>query len=134
MSADVFMQPGRLGRMAVIRLKPGEDLVGGVERAAAEAAFTFAMVRVAVGDLADAALGFGAGETAAVSTIEGPGVEILSLAGEVQPDEDGAPRAFLQGTVADSDAKVFGGAFLPGGNSVCTTAEIVLQEWLPEDL
>jgi predicted DNA-binding protein with PD1-like motif len=132
MPEDLVLEPGRLGRLAVIRLKPNEDLVSGVEAAAAEAGIAFGMVRSAVGSLVDAALGYGAGETAAVTTVEGPGIEILTLAGEVRPDESGAPRAFLQGTISDSNAKVYGGIFLRDANPICITLELVLQEWLPE--
>ena len=59
-------------------------------------------------------------------------IEILTLAGELRPDETGHPRAFLQGTISDTDAKVYGGIFLPGGNPICITLELVLQEWIPE--
>jgi predicted DNA-binding protein with PD1-like motif len=132
-NAEVLFEPGRYGRIVVIRLKPNQDLVEGVELAAAEAGLSHAMVRSAVGSLVDGALGYGAGETAAVTTVEGPGVEILTLCGEIRPDEEGHPCALLQGTISDSDAKVYGGTFLRGANPICITLELVLQEWLPEE-
>lgn len=132
MQTEADFEEGRFGRLAAIRLKPNQDLVEGVETAAAEAGMTHAVVRAAVGSLVDAALGYGQGEGASVVTVEGPGIEILTLAGELRPDAEGRPRAFLQGTVSDSDAKVYGGQFLPGANPICITLELILQEWIPE--
>jgi hypothetical protein len=34
--------------------------------------------------------------------------------------------------VSDSDAAVYGGEFVRGGNPICITLEIALQEWLPD--
>ncbi|MDX1710288.1 MAG: PPC domain-containing DNA-binding protein [Rhodovibrionaceae bacterium] len=131
-SAEPVVESGRFGRIFAIRLKPNEDLVEGVEAAAAELGVDHAVVRSAVGSLVDAALGYGQGDSRAVTMIEGPGVEILTLAGELRPGRDGAPRANLRGTVSDSDAKVYGGLFLRGANPICITLELVLQEWIPE--
>ncbi len=129
---EIEFEEGRFGRLAAIRLKPNEDLVEGIEAAAAQAGIACGVVRAAVGSLVDAALGYGSGEETGVTTVEGPGIEILTLAGELRPDETGHPRAFLQGTISDTDAKVYGGIFLPGGNPICITLELVLQEWIPE--
>ena len=41
------------------------------------------------------------------------------------------PRADLRGTISDSEARVYGGAFVVGANPICITLELVLQEWLP---
>lgn len=121
------LEDGRLGRIAVIRLRPNEDLVGGVEAACREHGLRHAVVRSAVGSLVDAVLEAG-GQTVAVS---GPGIEILTLGGEVRSDAEGAPLAELRGTIADSDAQVYGGRFRRDENPICITLELVLQEWLP---
>lgn len=126
------VEAGHYGRMLVIRLKPNEDLVEAVEAAARELRVGRAVVRSAVGSLVDAALGYGQGDSKSVTTIEGPGIEILTLSGEIRPDADGRPRASLRGTVSDSDAKVYGGLFLRGANPICITLELVLQEWIPD--
>ena len=65
--------------------------------------------------------------------MEGPGIEILTLGGEVRPDDTGRPRAHLTGTISDAGAQVYGGTFLRGQNTICITLELVLQEWIPEE-
>ncbi len=133
MSAETLFEAGRLGRIALIRLKPNQDLVEGVEAACAEAGLGCAMVRSAVGSLVDGVLGYGAGGSRGLVTVKGPGIEILTLGGEVRPDESGRPRAQLTGTISDANAQVYGGTFLRGQNTICITLELVLQEWIPED-
>ncbi len=130
--SEAAFERGRLGRVAAIRLRPNEDLVEGVEVVCAEHGVAHAVVRSGVGSLVDAELGYGRGEGAGGVRVEGPGVEILTLAGEVRPDGDGRPRAELRGTISDPDGRVYGGAFVRGGNPICITLELVLQEWLPE--
>ncbi len=123
------VEVGRLGRIAVVRIKPNEDLCRAVAAAAEVEGFRHAQVRGAVGSLLDAAIGYGAGRRL---DVPGPGVEILTLSGEVRPNEKGEPAARLSGTISDSDAKVYGGVFLPDANPICITLELVLQEWIPD--
>jgi predicted DNA-binding protein with PD1-like motif len=127
-----LVERGRYGRMVLARVRPNIDLVAGVERVCAAHGITHAVVRSAVGSLVDAALGYGEGESMTMITVEGPGIEILTLGGEVRPDESGKPVARLRGTVSDSDANVYGGEFVRGGNPICITLEIAMQEWLPD--
>lgn len=128
MSAAATFEAGRLGRIAVLRLRPNEDLVTAVETACREHGLAHAVVRSAVGSLVDAVLE--AGDRSL--EIAGPGIEILTLAGEVRPDAAGHPRADLRGTIADGKARVYGGRFRRGANPICITLELVLQEWLPD--
>ena len=132
MSDSAVFESGRLGRRMVIRLRPNQDLVEGVELACAENEVAFAMVRSAVGSLVDASLLYGAPEKPGRFEITGPGIEILTLSGEVRQQSSGALHAELRGTVADPQARVFGGQFERGGNPVCITLELILQEWLPD--
>ena len=127
MSEAASFEEGKLGRIAVVRLRPNEDLVTAVETACREHGLRHAVVRSAVGSLVDAVLE--AGER--LIQVPGPGIEILTLAGEVRPAADGAPRAELRGTIADGKAQVYGGRFRRGANPICITLELVLQEWLP---
>jgi predicted DNA-binding protein with PD1-like motif len=127
MSDPAVFEEGRLGRIAVVRLRPNEDLVTAVEAACREHRLAHALVRSAVGSLVDAVL------EAGDRTLEvaGPGIEILTLGGEVRPDAEGLPHADLRGTIADGKAQVYGGRFRRGENPICITLELVLQEWLP---
>lgn len=127
-----LVERGRYGRMVLARIRPNVDLVAGVERICAAHGIAYAVVRSAVGSLVDAALGYGEDESMTLVTVEGPGIEILTLTGEIRPDDAGKPVAALRGTISDSDATVYGGEFVRGGNPICITLEIVLQEWLPE--
>jgi len=126
-SEGASFEEGRLGRIAVVRLRPNQDLVTGVEAACREHGIAHALVRSAVGSLVDAVL------EAGDHTIQvpGPGIEILTLSGEVRSDEAGHLGADLRGTIADGKAQVYGGRFRRGANPICITLELVLQEWLP---
>ncbi|WP_282610572.1 PPC domain-containing DNA-binding protein [Pelagibius sp. Alg239-R121] len=126
------IEQGAYGRSAIIRLRPNEDLVEGVEQACRENGILHAVVRSAVGSLVDAVLSYGGADDERTVSARGPGVEILTLAGEIAPGADGHPRANLRGTISTPDARVLGGRFLSGQNSICITLELVLQEWLPE--
>ena len=128
----VTIERGVFGRSAVIRLRPNEDLVEGIEQACLENGICHAVVRSAVGSLVDAALSYGAGDDERIVTAQGPGVEILTLSGEIAPADLGRLEANLRGTISTPDARVLGGRFLAGRNSICITLELVLQEWLPE--
>ncbi|MCR9255913.1 MAG: DNA-binding protein [Alphaproteobacteria bacterium] len=103
----------------VVRLKPNEDLVTGVEAACREAGVARALVRSGVGSLVDAALSYGEGKRVDVT---GPGIEILTLIGEIRDGE-----AHLTGTIADQEANIFGGRFVPDANPICITLELVLE-------
>lgn len=127
MTGSATFEEGKLGRIAVIRLRPNEDLVTSLETACREHGLSHAVVRSAVGSLVDATLEAGA----RVIQVPGPGIEILTLAGEVRPDAAGRPSADLHGTIADGKAQVYGGRFRRGANAICITLELVLQEWLP---
>lgn len=127
MSEGASFEEGRLGRIAVVRLRPNEDLVSGVEAACRDHGLQHALVRSAVGSLVDAVLE--AGDR--TIQVPGPGIEILTLTGEVRSDAGGLPQADLRGTIADGKAQVHGGRFRRGANPICITLELVLQEWLP---
>jgi len=129
MSAETAWEAGRFGRVLVARIRPNEDMVGGVEAVCEKHGIRHALVRSGVGSLVDAALSYG---TAQRRDVVGPGIEILSLQGEIRPDAAGRPRAQLTGTISDSEARVYGGGFIAGANPICITLELVLQEWIPD--
>lgn len=125
-----LVESGTMGRVAYARIAPNEDLILGVEKLCLAQGFKNAFVRGALGSLVDA--GF-EGDDGVAYEVQGPGVEIVSLAGEVRSDENGTPCASLTGVVADPEGKVYGGPFALGMNTVCVTFEVTLEEWLPED-
>ncbi len=122
------LQDGRLGRLCVLRLRPNQDLTEALEAACTEIGIERAVVRSAIGSLNDA--NFEAGGQRLV--VAGPGLEILTLTGELRPDAEGRSRASLSGAVCDSEGRVKGGRFVPGRNAICITVEMVLQEWVAE--
>lgn len=127
MNEAAVFEEGRLGRIAVVRLRPNEDLVIAIEAACREHGLRHAIVRSAVGSLVDAVLETGERTMA----VPGPGIEILTLSGELRSGDDGGIAADLRGTIADGKAQVYGGRFRRGENPICITLELVLQEWLP---
>lgn len=125
-TSDVSLQVGQPGRLCLIRLRPNQDLTGGIEVACAEVGLERAVIRSAIGSLNDASFDAGGRQV----LVEGPGLEILTLTGEVAPGPDGKPRTVLSGTVCDSEGQVRGGRFRRGENVICITLELVLQEWV----
>lgn len=117
---------GEMGRVAVVRLRPNQDLCEGVIAACRDAGFDQAMVKSAVGSLNNATLTTMGGDI----IHEGIGIEILSLNGDVTIDEVGEMKANLSGIISRPDQQVFGGRFAKGENIICITVELVLQEWL----
>ena len=59
--------------------------------------------------------------------VEGPGVEILSISGEILSGE-----SRLQAVLADADGKLYAGRLERGKNLTFITVELTLQEWLPD--
>ncbi|WP_082766978.1 PPC domain-containing DNA-binding protein [Bosea sp. PAMC 26642] len=128
MISDTVIEAGTMGRVAYARVAPNEDLMLGIQKLCLEVGFRNAFVRGALGSLVDASLCAQNGMNMHVS---GPAVEVVSFAGEVRSRPNGTLAAELSGVVADPDGRVYGGAFVAGGNPVCVTFEVILEEWLP---
>lgn len=128
----VAIENGTLGRLVVARLKPNQDLTESIEALCAEHGIARAIVRGAVGSLIDARLSHRAGDGWREQVVNGPGVEILNVFGEVDtrsPGEGDVPT--LHGMVADTQGRMFAGRFVRGGNLSFITIEVTLQEWVP---
>ena len=124
MSDDVSIREITTGRIATLRLAPNEDIVEGLERAASRSGFAWSLVRGAVGSLVDATLETPLGE----ELIFGPGVEMLSLSGELRASgADDAPT-ILHAVVGATDGTVRAGRLVRGRNLVCATLEVNLEE------
>jgi predicted DNA-binding protein with PD1-like motif len=78
------VQTGRLGRLVVARLKPNEDLVESAEALCAAHGIHTAVVRGGLGSLIDARLQYLGRNGMKTIDVTGPGVEILSISGEVR--------------------------------------------------
>jgi predicted DNA-binding protein with PD1-like motif len=117
------------GRVATVRLGPNEDLVEGLDQAAAHLGFRRALVRSGLGSLIDATF-HDHGDT--FRRIGGPAVEVLSVWGEICLDEndDGGRRAGVSAVAADTNGVVWAGQLARGQNLVCVTIEAVLEEIL----
>jgi predicted DNA-binding protein with PD1-like motif len=59
--------------------------------------------------------------------VPGPGVEILSISGEIV-----IGQSRLQAVVADAGGNIFAGRLERGRNLSFITVEMTLQEWLPD--
>jgi predicted DNA-binding protein with PD1-like motif len=125
----VVVESGRYGRVVAARLKPNEDLVEALEQLCAAHGIAHAVVRGAIGSLVGAELARG-GELAPSVVVPGPGVEILSVSGEVVVERGGGARTALSGIVADTDGQMYAGRFVRGGNRSFITIEVSLQEWI----
>mgnify|MGYP002261714484 CR=1 FL=1 len=118
---------GRLGRLVIARLKPNEDVIESAEALCTAHGIKLAVVRGGLGSLIDAQLCYLGRDGMKHIHVDGPGVEILSLSGEISA---GASR--LQGVVADCDGNLYAGRLERGKNLSFITVELTLQEWLPD--
>ncbi|PZW54537.1 putative DNA-binding protein with PD1-like motif [Pseudomonas sp. URIL14HWK12:I3] len=121
------VQQGRLGRLVVARLKPNEDVIDSAEALCASHGIACAVVRGGLGSLIDGELRYHGERGHQAIHVPGPGIEILSLSGEVI-----AGRSHLQAVLADADGKLFAGCLQRGRNLSFITVELTLQEWLQD--
>ncbi len=98
----------------MVRLRPGDDLRGGIEAAAGDAS---GYVAACVGSLSRAAIRSAGRDEPLILTGD---MEIVALSGTLTPD---GPHLHL--AVADAAGRMTGGHLLPGC-AIRTTAEIVL--------
>jgi predicted DNA-binding protein with PD1-like motif len=131
METEVTIETGQYGRLLAARLKPNQDLVESIEQLCIEHRFRHAVVRGAIGSLVNATLIRGSDDAAMEQHIAGPGVEILTVYGEVTIGADAAGLAQLTGVVSNTAGQIFAGRFKRGGNRSFITVEVSLQEWLP---
>jgi len=126
-SAESHVQSGQLGRLVVARLKPNEDIIDSAEALCASHGINCAVVRGGLGSLIDGALHYLGRQGMQDLNVPGPGIEILSLSGEVI-----AGQSRLQAVLADADGNIFAGRLQRGRNLSFITVELTLQEWLPD--
>jgi len=81
--SDIEVQEGTLGKLVMARLKPNQDLTESVEALCEQHGMQAAIVRGAIGSLIDARLEYATPDGWREMEINGPGVEILNVFGEV---------------------------------------------------
>ncbi|MFL9926972.1 DNA-binding protein [Herbaspirillum lusitanum] len=114
------------------RLKPNQDLTESVEALCRQHGMQTAIVRGAIGSLIDGHLAYATADGWREMEVNGPGVEILNVFGEIGFGGPGqAQKNPLQGVIADLDGKIYAGRFVRGANLSFITIEITLQEWIP---
>ena len=121
------VQTGRLGRLVVARLKPNEDLIDSAEALRKAHGIENAVVRGGLGSLIDAHLQYLGRSGMKDIRVGGPGVEILSLSGEIRVGD-----SQIQAVVADVDGNIYAGRLQRGHNLSFITIELTLQEWLAD--
>lgn len=125
----VSSESGRTGKIVYARIAPNEDLVVSIEKICLSERISNAFIRGGVGSLVDACIYTFENKYV---TVKGPAIEILNLVGEVRPGAAGSLNASVSGVVADTEGKVYGGHFVAGLNPICITAEVTLEEWIPD--
>ncbi|MEP2942314.1 MAG: PPC domain-containing DNA-binding protein [Hyphomicrobiales bacterium] len=119
----MFFERGKYDRVFFARLRADEDLVTGIEALCREAGFGHAVIRGSLGSVNYAT--FKVGER--IIHVPHMGLEITALYGEIREG-----KANLTGSVVNGAGEVFSGHFVSGKNPICVTAEITVEEWVPE--
>lgn len=122
-----IIENGQLGRLVVARLKPNEDIIESAEALCQQHGISVAVIRGGLGSLIDAQLNYLGRHGMKNIVVLGPGVEVLSLSGEIIAGE-----SRVQAVVADVNGNIFAGRLERGRNLSFITVELTLQEWLPD--
>lgn len=118
------------GRVFLLRVPEGEDLLGFVKGFAEKNCITTAMVS-GIGSLRNPVVGYYSEETQNYKKIELAGTfELLTLLGNLSV-KDGKPFAHLHVTLGNASGDVFGGHLIKGEVFV---AELYIRELLGEPL
>lgn len=133
-SSNVTIETGKFGRLIVVRVRPNEDLITALESVCVNNGIRRCIVRGVVGSLIDAHLAFGPDEDEKLVSVDGPGVEILGINGELKLNGSGRFDTSLVGTVAAPSGKLFAGRMQRGRNRSFITIEVSLQEWIAEPM
>jgi len=119
------MQKGNTGRIIVVRIYEGEDLLQTIRRKAEEAEVKAGHFS-AIGSLSKARLGYYRDGKYEYRTFAGP-LEIASCNGNIALDEDGKAAIHAHIVVSDEQFRAFGG-HLTEESIVGATAELVIVE------
>ena len=133
MSFDMEMAQGKLGRVIAVRLKPGTDVLLGLQEACERNGINNGVILSAIGSLQDphfcnpvelpTKAGYGYGETLHLT---GP-IELTSASGIICHDDEGNTNLHVHLTVTDRHGTAHGG-HLVEGTKVLLTVDVILAE------
>ena len=127
------MAQGKLGRVIAVRLKPGTDVLLGLQEACERNGINNGVILSAIGSLQDPPFctpverptkaGYGYGETLHLT---GP-IELTSASGIICHDDEGNTNLHVHMTVTDRHGNAHGG-HLVEGTKVLLTVDVILAE------
>ena len=133
MSFDMEMAQGKLGRVIAVRLKPGTDVLLGLQEACERNGINNGVILSAIGSLQDphfcnpvelpTKAGYGYGETLHLT---GP-IELTSASGIICHDDEGNTNLHVHMTVTDRHGNAHGG-HLVEGTKVLLPVDVILAE------
>ena len=133
MSFDMEMAQGKLGRVIAVRLKPGTDVLLGLQEACERNGINNGVILSAIGSLQDphfcnpvelpTKAGYGYGETLHLT---GP-IELTSASGIICHDDEGNTNLHVHMTVTDRHGNAHG-CHLVEGTKVLLTVDVILAE------
>ena len=134
MSEQIESAQGRLGRVVVIRLAPGTDLLGGMQQACEQYGIRNGVIISAIGSLngvrfcdvealPEKKCGYGYGR---IMTLDET-IELTGAGGVICSDAAGKINLHVHISMSDKNGKAYGG-HLVAGTKVLMTADIVLGE------
>lgn len=134
MSENMSAAQGRLGRVVVIRLAPGDDLFDGMQAACERYGIRCGVVISAIGSLAcvrycdveplpDKKCGYGYGRVLALDET----IELTGASGVICHDAEGHINLHVHICMSDKNGRAYGG-HLVQGTRVLMTSDIVLGE------
>ena len=134
MSEEFNAAQGRMGRVVVIRLKPGTDLLGGLQAACDRYQIYNGVVISAIGSLKkvrfcdvealpEKKCGYGYGKILALDET----IELTGAGGVICSDAEQNINLHIHISMSDKNGKAYGG-HLVEGTEVLMTADIVLGE------
>ena len=130
---DMEMAQGKLGRVVALRLKPGTDVLLGLEEACKRSGINNGVILSAIGSLdsphfcdvveVPTKAGYGYGE---VLHLTGP-IELTNASGIICHDDEGNTKLHVHMTLTDRHGNAHGG-HLVEGTKVLLTVDVIIAE------
>jgi len=125
----------QLGRIIVARLRPGTDLIEGVEKIVEDYNIKYAIVCVSLGSLQSSTFMYTVPKPehklkagySSPCEIKGP-IEFLGAVGLVSEKLEGEKSSHFHGVICDKEGIIHGGHLVKGKNKALYTIELVILE------